>query len=169
MLIKAASNGDSPQLYWNSRGRPDILPLEKLRERFDEHSKREGVAWTRDQTKDALTNALKTKREEKGLDASTVEPPCNLTVSAYHSALLSMPDLLLRLFTAKCAARRAAETPVRSMLSFLCGILDACLYVCTNIKDVPLDYCFDNSKASYGCLTARWLIALSHEVLQTAI
>jgi len=168
-IIKAAANGDSPQVYWNSRGRPDILPLEKLRETFDEYSKREGVAWTRDQTKDALTNALKTKREEKGLDASTVEPPCNLTVSAYHSALLSMPDLSLRFCNAKCAAREAAETSIRSMLSFMCGILDARSYVCTNIEDIPLEYRFDESRASPGCLLACQLIAQSHNVPENAI
>ena len=80
-----------------------------------------------------------------------------------------MPDLSLRFCNAKCAAREAAETSVRSMLSFLCGILDARSYVCTNIEDIPLEYRFDESRASPGCLMARRLIAQSHNVLETAI
>lgn len=55
------------------------------------------------------------------------------------------------------------------MLSFLCGILDACSYVCTNIDDVPLEYCFDEKRASPGLLKARRLIALSHGVPESAI
>ena len=168
-ILKHVANGGSPQLHWNARGRPEILPLEKLRVLFDDHNKREGVAWKFDHTKKALTNALKMQREENGLDASTVEPPCNLTVGAYHSALLSMPDLANRFCIAKCAAREAAETLIRSMLSFLCGIVDACSYVCTNIENVPIEYRFDDTRASPGCLMARRLVARSHGVPETAI
>ena len=94
-ILKAVENGGSPQLYWNSRGRPNILPFKKLRDEFDKHAKREGVAWTFKDTKDVLVEELKRKREKVGLYSSTVKPPCNRTISAYHSALLSVPDLVL--------------------------------------------------------------------------
>ena len=55
------------------------------------------------------------------------------------------------------------------MLSFLCGILDACSDVCTNIDDVPLEYRFDEKRASPGLLKARCMIALSHGVPESAI
>ena len=100
---------------------------------------------------------------------STVEPPCNITISAYRSALLSSPDLAIPFYNAKGAAREATETSIRSMLSFLCGILDVCSYVCTNIDDVPLEYRFDEKRASPGLLKARRLIALSHGVPESAI
>ena len=57
-ILKAVENGGSPQLYWNSRGQPDILPFEKLREEFDKRAKREGVDWTFNHTKDVLVAKL---------------------------------------------------------------------------------------------------------------
>jgi len=75
-----------------------------------------------------------------------------------------MHDLALRFCNTKGAAREAAETSIRSMLSFLCGILDACSYMCTNIGNVPVEYRFDEKRASPGCLKARRMIALSHGV-----
>ena len=55
------------------------------------------------------------------------------------------------------------------LFSFLCRILDACSYVCKKIDNVPLEYRFNDSRASPGCLMARRLIAQSHDVPETAI
>ena len=47
--------------------------------------------------------------------------------------------------------------------------MNACLYVCTSIENLPIEYCFDDTRASPGCLMARRLVARSHGVPETAI
>ena len=119
------------------------MTIEALREKFDEQAKRSGKSWDLEDTRNALTNVLKAKKEAKGLDLSMVEPPCELTVLTYNAALRSMPDLAMVKCNPKCAQREAAETSIRSMLSFTLGVLDPWSYVCTKIEDVPIEFRFD--------------------------
>ena len=41
ILLKVASGGATPPIYWNSRGRKEIMPLEELRSMFDVHTQRQ--------------------------------------------------------------------------------------------------------------------------------
>ena len=82
---------------------------------------------------------------------------------------MSMPDLLLQKCNPKNALRKASETPICNMLSYLCCILNARLYVCTDIDLVPSEPRFDTKKASPGCIVARQLIAKVYGVPEESI
>ena len=71
------------------------------------------------------------KREsavQNDMDPSSVKPPDQTTVNIYHSALMSDPELTLRLGKEKPVQRDVAEPSVRSMLINTAGILF--LFVC---------------------------------------
>ena len=92
-LLKVTEERKALPTYWNRRGPPDIMSLADLRSRFDENAKREGSSWTHEQTERALIDKMRQKLTNAGVDASTLKPPHEKTVQAYHSALMSMADL----------------------------------------------------------------------------
>jgi len=163
-ILKAADDGAPTPICWNTRGRPDIISLEDLKSQFDDHAKRDGKGWDVSNTREAIFDAMKKKRESDGLDASTMEPPSNKTVSAYHAALTSTSGLTTRLCKPKTAAREASETSIRSMLTFVCILLNAMSYVCPDASSIPPEFRFDETTASPGLLQSRHIVAQSHGV-----
>ena len=123
-LLGAAKEGKTLPTFWNQCGRPEIMSLAELRAKFDDHAKRDGNCWTLEQTKNALINQTKEKLTVAGLDSSIIESPYKQTIRAYHSALMSMPDLLLRKCNPKNALREASETSIHNMLSYICSVLN---------------------------------------------
>ena len=81
--------------FWNQSGRPEIMLLAELRAKFDNHAKRDGKCWTLTQTRNALINQTKEKLTVASLDSSIIELPAKQTIRASHSALMSIPDLVL--------------------------------------------------------------------------
>ena len=68
------------------------MPLQELQDLYDVHTKRYGNGWTKEDTKNALVQKMKAKREADGFGSSTIKPPDKLTILVYDSALGSMPD-----------------------------------------------------------------------------
>ena len=145
-ILVAAKDGKKLPTFWNQRGEREIMSLMDLRAKFDDHAKRDGNCWTLEQTKNALINRLKEKLTAAGLDSAIIQSPVKQTIRAYHSALMSMPDLLLRKCNPKNALREASETSIRNMLSYICCVLNARSYVCTDIDLVPPEFRFDAKK-----------------------
>ena len=168
-LLKAAEEGKALPTFWNRRGHQEIMGLAELRSKFDENARREGNSWTEDQTERALIAKMKQKLTDSGIDSSTLKPPHKKTVQAYHSALMSMPDLQERLCKPKNALREAAETSLRNMLSFLCCVGNARAYVCADPTSIPPEYRFDAAAASPGCIKMRRIIAKSHGVPESHV
>ena len=83
---------------------------------FEEHKRQNGNGWDKDNAREAILNALKEKRESKGLESSAIDPPCDRKLSAYHAALISTVGITERLCKPKTAAREAAEAFICSML-----------------------------------------------------
>ena len=108
-----------------------------LRAKFNNHAKRDRNYWTLKQAKNTLINQTKEKLTVAGLDSSIIESLHKQTIRAYHLALMSMPDLLLRKCNPNNALREASETSIRNMLSYICCILNARSYVYTDIGLVP--------------------------------
>jgi len=69
--------------FWNMRGRkPILVSINTLRDSFDDQQKARLLqGWTKEDTKKVLMDALKAK--------GVTDPPCNDTINAYHSALMS--------------------------------------------------------------------------------
>ena len=164
VLIKDMGDGKSLPMFWNTRGAPEIMPLQELRDLYDIHTKRDGNGWTKEDTKNALVQKMKAKREADGFDSSTIKPPDELTILAYDLALSSMPDLVMRACQTKNARRESSATSVCSMLSFVCAILTSCAHLAPSTESIPEEYCFDESKATEGCKLACRLVAESYGV-----
>ena len=137
------------------------MPLQELWDLFDVRTQQQGSGWTKVDTRNAIIQKLKEKLEAAGLDSSTVKPPCNETILSYDAALMSMPDFLIRACQPKNALRKASDTSIHSMLTFVCAILVSCAYVSPSTESIPPEYHFDESKATEGCKLARRLVAKS--------
>ena len=90
----AAKGGKTLPAFWNQIGEREIMSLIDLRGKFGNHAKRDGNCWTLEQTKKALINRLKEKLTAAGLDSVIIQSPVKKTIGTYHSALMSMLDLL---------------------------------------------------------------------------
>ena len=101
-ILKAAQEGKTLPTCWGRQGPAEIMSLVELRSKFDDNAKRDGNSWTEDQTERALVDNMKQKLTDSGMDSSTIKPPDQKTIQAYHSALMSMPDLQERLCKIKC-------------------------------------------------------------------
>ena len=92
-ILKAADDGATTPICWNTRGRPNIISPEELKSQFDENAKRDRKGWDVSNTREAIFNAIKKKRESDGLDASTMGPPdkklFRLTMQRLHLYLVS--------------------------------------------------------------------------------
>ena len=71
-LITNLGDGKSSPLYWNPSGRPEIMPLQELRDSYDDNAKRFGNGWTTNDTMNALVYKMKMKQEADGLHSSTL-------------------------------------------------------------------------------------------------
>ena len=57
--LKAAVDAASNSVYWNTRGRPNMMLIEDLQDIFKEHAKREGNGWDKPDTREALHKVMK--------------------------------------------------------------------------------------------------------------
>ena len=117
-----------------------------LRAKFDNHVKRNGSRCTLRKTKNALINQTKEKLVVAGLDSSLIGSLSKKLLHVYHSALVSMPDHLLRKCNPTNAPCEASETSVRNMILCICCILNMWSYVCTEIDLVPSEFYFNAKK-----------------------
>ena len=72
-------------MHWNQKGRTEIMSIHELAKAVHESN----IIWTIDNTREAIWQA---KRVKEGTDKD-VKGPDVKTVNAYHTALLSMPEL----------------------------------------------------------------------------
>ena len=71
--------------YWNQKGRTEIMSIPELAKAVQESN----IIWSIENTREAIWQA---KRVKEGADKD-VKGPDVKTVNAYHTALLSMPEL----------------------------------------------------------------------------
>ena len=71
--------------YWNQKGRTEIMSIHELAKAVQESN----IMWTIENTREAIWQA---KRAKEGTDKD-VKGPDVKTINAYHTALLSMPEL----------------------------------------------------------------------------
>ena len=145
-------------LFWNSKGRPNTIEYDALVHQFRD-TKRIGKGWSWAETKAAILQARKSKLDEQGIDTSLIKDPAKATVDAYHSALMSSVGVSVRACASKSAYREAGETSQRNMLTNTGGILTARCYVAASKEGIPLEYRFDESKASQSAIEARAIYA----------
>ena len=83
-------------MYWPSRrgGGQDIMSMADLKAQFLSHSQRTASQWLRKDTAKALFDARLAEYEQNGIAVSCAKPPDEKTVNAYHSALLSDPEIV---------------------------------------------------------------------------
>jgi len=72
-------------MYWNQKGRTEIMSIHELAKAVQESN----IVWAIENTREAIWQA---KRVKEG-DDKDVKGPDVKTVNAYHTALLSMPEL----------------------------------------------------------------------------
>ena len=82
------------------------------------------------------------------------------TVNAYHSTLMSDPDITLRVGKEKDVHCRVGETSLWSMLSNVVGLL---LVSCV-IGDIPPQFRFVNQNTGEGIILARQMIPQAYNV-----
>ena len=145
-------------LHWNDGGRPIIAEFEALLEAYKER-KRICKGWSIKDTKAFLLKAKTDRLASMNLDVSNVEPPCQRTVLSYNSALMTDVALSQRKCVTKTVYREAAETSQRSMLTDACGILAALAYIAPTKTDIPLEYRFDEKRATPGALLSRQIVS----------
>ena len=68
-ILKAAANDASIQVFGDSGGQRDIIPLEELRSFFDVHVQQQGRGWMMKDTQAALIQKMKSKLKADGLDS----------------------------------------------------------------------------------------------------
>ena len=137
MIRDHAPGKPRASVFWNTRGPQEIMPIEDLRAKYDEKTKRVGAGWSMDDTKAALFERRKANAVDNNIDASLVKEPIRHTVLAYHCALMSMPDIVVRACAPKTAYREAAETSQRSMLANAAGIIASRHIVIPNAETIP--------------------------------
>jgi len=145
-------------LHWNDGGRPIAVEYEVLLGAYKERT-RMCKGWSLKDTKAFLLKAKTDRLARMNLDTSNVEPPCQKTVLSYNSALMSDAALTMRKCDTKTVYREAAETSQRSMLTDACGILAALSYIAPTKTGIPLEYRFDEKRATPGALLSRRIVA----------
>ena len=72
-----------------------MISLEELRKQFFAHQdQRTGDMWLRKDTAKSLFEAKRADAACKGTASTCITPPDVKTVSAYHSTLMSMPEVV---------------------------------------------------------------------------
>ena len=125
-LVKTYIGEGKPEapVYWGNVGGTEIMTIGDLKKQFLTHqAQRIGRGWLRNDTAKAILDAKLADAVRKGIDVSCVKPPASTTVSAYHSALMSAPEIGRRVGAYKPEHRDIAETSVPSMMSDLAGLL----------------------------------------------
>jgi len=151
-------------VLWNQTGPPIFLPVSDLKDQFLDHqANRDSREWTLADTRNALNKAATASHASKGFAASSLKLPCDRTVQAYHSSLMSDPDITQRKGKPKDKNRDIAENSDRPMLSNLTGILESSVVI-SPPDEIPEKYRFKAEKAGKGLLMSRKLLAEAHNV-----
>jgi hypothetical protein len=138
-------------------GRPEVLSLETLRKQFLAHQdQRTGDMWLRKDTTKSLFEAKRADAASKGTDYTCITPPDDKTVSAYHSTLMSMPEVAQRAGKYKPVDRDLGETSVRSVISDITGLLLLSAVIAGNM---PREHHFCSERAGEGLLLGRDLLS----------
>ena len=151
-------------VFWNQTGRPITVPIETVKTKFvEQQSSRTSREWTLADTRKVVNEATIAAHKAKGYAESSVTLPCKKTVQAYHSSLMSDPDITQRKGKPKDKNRDIAENSDRPMLSNLTGILESSVVI-SPPDQLPEKYRFKAEKAGEGLLLARKLLAEAHNV-----
>ena len=160
-LAKKYGAPDQPTapLYWDTKGRPEIMDFKEFLEAFkSQQASRVAQGWGIADTKAVLKNKAKQNAEAKGLDPSSVKSPVQETANAYHSTLLSLPEVAQRKSNPKPLHRGVAETSERTVLSNTAGMISSrCIVL--QPHEVPNFMKFDEASATPGAIKAREIFA----------
>ena len=89
-------NGSCKQ-YWGDKTSNEIMPIDDLVVKFTEQQlRRTAQLWRKEDTKKALFEEKLAASTKKGLAPETAKEPNYQTVNAYHSALMSREEVVLR-------------------------------------------------------------------------
>ena len=158
------STDKPPPVFWNTRGRPDILSLQTLHDAWKkQQSEHTLTGWSKANTKNLVWDAL---RAMKGDDDT--KAPCTETVDAYHSALMSMPGVTQRSAKSKPTYRQAAETSLRSLCANM-AVMVATRCIVLPFGNVPVTMKLDETTATKGCLKARQLYAKAMDAPEQSV
>jgi len=78
-----------PPKSWNAKGAEELISIEDLAKRVDESQ----IMWTIDNTFDIVWAEKREKFSKKGTPLEQIKQPDKKTVNAYHTALLSIPEI----------------------------------------------------------------------------
>ena len=130
-LIKKHNPSQIENTVWKIRGRPPIMPINKILSFHNEFNQQKGRALSVDDIKVKLMFERNNEMEKKGYSSVTSKVPCKETAQNYFATIAALNPAcgVVEKIQQKTHSRYTGENSIRNAISFLVIVARAHLFV----------------------------------------